>query len=129
MYIDAATVVSYDLPVNIQSNYDFIPSIYSVEQKNLGNYPICYTVELNNETPYIIETSVQTVKNGITYSAETEDDYYFVFSSSAKPKKPAQDNNTDTKTTVIICCSVIGGVALISLAVLIGFKINQKVKR
>lgn len=129
LHIDTDATVSYELPINIQRNFAFTPTIYLVEQKNLCNYPIRYTAVLNSEIPYLIEASVKTEKNGITYSAETADDYYFVFCTSEKPQSPTFPNNSNGNTTLIICCSVIGGIAFIALIVLIGIAIHQKVKR
>lgn len=129
LHIDTDATVSYELPINIQRNFAFTPTIYLVEQKNLCNYPIRYTAVLNSEIPYLIEASVKTEKNGITYSAETADDYYFVFCASEKPQSPTFPNNSNGNTTLIICCSVIGGIAFIALIVLIGIAIHQKVKR
>ena len=129
LHIDTDATVSYELPINIQRNFAYTPTIYLVEQKNLCNYPIRYTAVLNSEIPYLIEASVKTEKNGITYSAETADDYYFVFCTSEKPQSPTFPNNSNGNTTLIICCSVIGGIAFIALIVLIGIAIHQKVKR
>lgn len=128
LHIDTNTTVSYELPINIQRNFAFQPTIYMVEQKNLCKYPIRYTTELNNDIPYIIEASIKTEKNGLTYNAETADDFYFVFCSSEKPQDTTIPNKEDN-TTLIICCSVIGGIAFITLLVLIGMAIYQKVKR
>ncbi len=127
--LDTATTVSYELPINIQQNFAFNPTIYLVEQKNLCNFPIRYTAELNNEIPYLIEASTKTEKNGTTYIAETADDYYFVFCASEKPQSPTVPNNSNNNLTLIICCSVIGVIAFIALIVLIGMAIHQKVKR
>lgn len=129
LHIDTDATVSYELPINIQRNFAFTPTIYLIEQKNLCNYPVRYTAELNSEIPYLIEASVKTEKNGISYSAETADDYYFVFCASEKPQSPTFPNNSNGNTTLIICCSVIGGIAFIALIVLIGIAIHQKVKR
>ncbi len=126
--LDTTTLINYELPVNIQRNFAFTPTIYLLEQKNLGNYPIFYIAELNNEIPYIIESSVKFIKDGLTYSAETADDYYFVFSSSEKPQSATFPTNSNDNKALIICCSVIGGIAFIALIVLIGIVIHQKVK-
>ncbi len=86
LQLDTATQINYEQPVSIQRNFAFTPTIYLLEQKNLGNYPIRYTAELNDEIPYIIEASTKYNKDGLIYSAETADDYYCVFSSSQKPQ-------------------------------------------
>lgn len=86
LQLNAATLINYELPVDIQRNYAFTPTIYLLEQKSLGNYPIRYVAELNEEIPYIIEASAKYNKDGLTYTTETADDYYFVFSSSEKPQ-------------------------------------------
>lgn len=86
LQLDTTTLINYEQPVDVQRNYAFTPTIYLLEQKNLGSYPIHYTVELNDEIPYIIEASAKYNKDGLTYTTETADDYYFVFSSSQKPQ-------------------------------------------
>ncbi len=129
LHLDTATLINYELPVTIQRNFAFTPTIYLLEQKNLANYPIRYSAELNDEIPYIIEASAKYNKDGLTYSAETADDYYFVFSSSQKPQSDTFPTNSNNNMTLIICCSVIGGIAFIVLIVLIGISIRQKVKR
>lgn len=101
----------------------FINSLYI-----LTRLPLRYTVELNNETPYIIEASVQTEKNGISYNAETTEDYYFVFCSSEKSESLTFPIYSNNNKTVIICFSVIGGIAFIAFIVLSGITIYQKVK-
>ncbi len=46
LQLDTATLINYELPVDIQRNYAFTPTIYLLEQKSLGNYPIRYIAEL-----------------------------------------------------------------------------------
>lgn len=130
--IDTDIVVSYELPTNVMSNFAFTPTIYLVEQKNLGNYPIRYTVKLNNELPYIIEASVKTEKNGIIYNAEIAEDYYFVFCSSEKPENAIFQNDDNNNKILMVCCFITSSIAfvvLIVLIVLIGYGIRRNHKR
>lgn len=128
LQLDTTTLINYELPVNIQRNFAFIPTLYLLEQINLGNYPIRYTAELNDKIPYIIEASVKYNQDGLTYTTETADDFYFVFCSSEKPQSATLPNNSNNNTTLIVCCSIIGGIAFVALIVLIGIAIHQKVK-
>lgn len=84
--IISKTTISYKLPINIQRNYAFSPSVYSVEQKHINNYPINYKIELNNNTPFIIDATSKTQNVWTYYIAETTNDFFFVFCSSDNPK-------------------------------------------
>ncbi len=134
VFIDTNIVISYELPINIQRNFAFTPTIYLVEQKITGDYPIRHTIELNNEIPYIIETNVKTDNNGTIYNAESAEDFYFVFCSSKNPKSdmyPNNDNknnNSNKYSTLFICCYVFGSIAFAVLIGMIGITIYKKVK-
>lgn len=123
----ADTIVSYELPTSVQKNATFNPAIYLVEQKHLGNYPVTYTVKLNNYMPYIIESSAKVEQDGTIYKAKTSGDFYFVFSSSKKPVNTLTPDSYNVKDiTILIVCIVIGSVALIFLAVFIGIAIFRR---
>lgn len=123
--IDADAVISYELPISVQRNYAFKPLIYLVEQKQVKNCPIEYTIELNNEIPYIIESSVDIERNGIRYAAKTEEDFYFVFSSSKKPANTTTNTDNGNKTVLIVCIAV-GGVVFIGVVALISYLIYRR---
>ena len=123
--IDVDTVISYELPISVQRNYAFEPLIYLVEQKQVKNCPIKYTIELNNDIPYIIESSVDIERNGISYAAKTEEDFYFVFSSSKNPTNTATNTDNGNKTVLIVCIAV-GGVVFIGVVALISYLIYRR---
>lgn len=121
------SIISYEMPVNVQSNFAYSPIIYGVEQKKVGSYPIAYTIELSNDVPYIIESSIIMQRNGLRYKAETADDFSFVVSASDKPiNSSAGNNNVETNRTVIIVCSIVGSVAFIGIVVFIGVTLNRR---
>lgn len=121
--IDVEAVISYELPISVQRNFAFEPLIYLVEQKRVGNNPTNYSIELSNNIPYIIKSSIETVRNGLSYTAETAEDFYFVFSSSEKPTNTLA-NNEGANTTVLIICIVVGMVVMV-LVVLIGITLYR----
>lgn len=90
----------YVLPVSIQRNCAFKSLIYLVEQKQAGSYNTSYSIELNNDIPYIIESSVEAEKIGLAYAAETTEDFYFVFCSSENPTStvPCYNSRSYAKT-------------------------------
>ena len=112
MLIEADSVIRYELPVSVQRNYAFEPLIYMAEQKQIGNYATNYTIKLSSENPYIIESSIKTESEGLSYTAETAEDFCFVFSSSKKPTNIVQNNN-DLNRTVLIVGIVVGCVIFI----------------
>lgn len=120
------SIISYEIAFHIQSNSAYSPIIYGVEQKKVGSYPIAYTIELSNDVPYIIDSSMVMQRNGLSYTAETADDFSFVVSASDKPiNSSAGNNNVETNRTVIIVCSIVGSIAFIGIVVFIGI-INRR---
>lgn len=121
------SIISYEMPVNVQGNFAYSPIIYGVEQKKVGSYPIVYTVELSNDVPYIIDSSIVMQRNGLSYTAETADDFSFVVSASDKPiNSSVGNNNVETNRTVIIVCSIVGSIVFIGIVVFIGVTINRR---
>lgn len=121
------SIISYEMPVNVQGNSAYSPIIYGVEQKKVGSYPIVYTVELSNDVPYIIDSSMVMQRNGLSYTAETADDFSFVVSASDKPiNSTAGNNNCGIIRTVIIVCSIVGSIAFIGIVVFIGVTLNRR---
>ena len=124
--LDTDSIIDYEIPISIQRNNAFEPMIYLVEHKQVANCPITYIAELNDNIPYIIESSIKTQKSGLTYTASTADDFYFVFSSSEKPvNKLTANNDEKTKRVVLIVCMVAGSVAIILFVIVIGDLIYQ----
>lgn len=117
MPIETGSVIRYELPVSVQRNYAFKPVIYLAEQKHVGNYVTSYTIELNSDSPYIIESNIATASKGLSFTAETVEDFYFVFSSSKKPTNIVSNNNDLNRVGLIVgivvgCVVFIVGVAL-----------------
>lgn len=83
------STINYSMPVEVQKNDTFKPAIYLTEQTTTGNYKTDYTVELNSELPFIIESNADVKKQTeYIYTAQNiTDDFYFVFSSAAPPPK------------------------------------------
>ncbi len=128
--LDGDSVISYEIPVKVQRNYSFKPPIYLVEHKQTTNCPTTYIAELNNNIPYIIESSVETKSNGLVYTVETAEDFYFVFSSSEKPINTASAENDDkTRKIVLIICIIAGSVAVIAFVAVIGITVNQRKRK
>lgn len=118
--LDRNTVICYDLPMSVQGNYVSDSTMYLVEQIHLGSYPVSYTVKLNEDMPYIIESNANTEKNGTTYTAVTADNFYFAFSSSEKFTDALMPDNNAKYGTVIVVCIVVCSVVVIGLTALIG---------
>ena len=93
--VKAPCAVSYSMSVDVQKNSRFTPAIYKTDQTITGNYAVNYTIELNSELPYVLESSADVKKlNDYSYTANNvTDDFYFIFSSSKKPKSIYGDNN------------------------------------
>lgn len=127
--INEETTISYELPIAIQRNSTFKPAIYLFEQKNLNNYLINYNIELNNATPYIIESSTKVQNNGTHYTTETTDSFYFIFSESKKPKQIADEKN-NRKKIVLTACITLCFITLIGTIVCIVVSLhNRKSKK
>lgn len=110
--------VAYSMPVEVQINNAFKPAIYMVEHSAARNYNVDYTIELNSELPYVIESSAVIKKqSGYVYTAQNvTEDFYFVFSSSKKPESIYANSNYKILKIVLLCFI---GVAVCVLIVLI----------
>ena len=129
--IDTDSIIRYELPVDVLQNYAYNPPIYMIEQRQLANYPTKYTIELNPDMPYIIESSEYTVGQGLSFTAETSKDFYFVFCSSKKPigsQTSTPSGLSQTQLVICIVCGIIGGIALIALVISIVFVIRKRKK-
>ena len=130
--LESDSIISYELPVSIQTNYGYKPYVYYVEQRHVGSYPVAYCIKLREDVPYIIDSSV-TIENGTdTYIAEIADDFGFYFSASENPSEiqsPKLPRLSKTQLTICIVCGVVGGVALILLGVSIFIMVRDKKKR
>lgn len=125
--LDTDSIVDYEIPISVQRNYAFEPMIYLVEHKQVANCPTTYIAELNDNIPYIIESSIKTQKSGLTYTVSTADGFYFVFSSSEKPiNKMSEDNEKETRKIVLIVCIVVGSIVVILFAIAIGFMVYKR---
>lgn len=105
---NAPCTVTYSMPARVLKNAAFSPAIFLAEQTATGSYKTDYSIELNENFPFVIESSVEVVKrDGFTYAAQGVDgNFSFVFSSSRKPELP--DTDDGTKTVIIAVCSVLG---------------------
>ncbi len=126
MSIEADSVISYELPISVQRNYAFKPLIYLVEQKQVGSYNTSYSIELNNNIPHIIESSVETDNKGLGYTAETTEDFYFVFSSSKNPTSTTTNIDNGINRTGLIVGIAVGGIVLIGGVALTIFFIYRR---
>lgn len=116
---DLPCIISYSMPVYVLTNKNFEPAIYLTEQTATGNYNLDYTIKLNSELPFIIESSAEIKKQSdYVYTAQNiNDDFYFVFSSDKKPKSIYNDSNNDNLRIilyvvvgVIVCALIIGSI-------------------
>lgn len=127
--IETDSVIKYELPISVQRNYAFNPVIYLAEQKQVGNYATSYTIELSSDIPYIIESSIKTESEGLSFTAATEDDFYFVFSSSKKPTNLMPNNNDKTNNTGLIVGIVVGCIVfIVGITLTIYFIYRRKAK-
>lgn len=125
--LDTDSIVDYEIPISVQRNYAFEPMIYLVEHKQVANCPTTYIAELNDNIPYIIESSIKTQKSGLTYTASTADGFYFVFSSSEKPiNKMSENNENETRKIVLIVCIVVGSIVVILFVIAIGIMVYKR---
>ena len=101
--------------------------IYLAEHKQVANCPTTYIAELNDNIPYIIESSIKTQKSGLTYTASTADGFYFVFSSSEKPiNKMSENNENETRKIVLIVCIFVGSIVVILFVIAIGIMVYKR---
>ena len=125
--LDTDSIVDYEIPISVQRNYAFEPMIYLVDHKQVVNCPITYIAELNNNIPYIIESSLKTQKSGLTYTVSTAEGFYFVFSSSEKPiNKMSENNENETRKIVLIVCIVVGSIVVILFVIAIGIMVYKR---
>lgn len=116
--LESDTVITYELPITVQRNFAFEPTIYMVEHKNIKKYPINYIVLLNEYLPFIIESNTKLNPNNLVYSALSDNDFYFVCCQSEKPTNLLAPTNTDN-TKIIIACSITVSICVIILIILI----------
>jgi len=129
--LESASVISYILPVDMQINYGYKPFVYYVEQRQIGNYPVTYSIKLREDVPYIIESSEATEKSSTIYTAVTSEDFGFYFSASENPIEiQPSEQPILNKTQLIVCivCGIVCGVALIILGIYLCFVIRNKEK-
>ena len=122
------SVISYELPADIQINYGYKPYVYYVEQRNIGNYLVSYSIKMRDDVPYIIESNETTARDSVTYTAETEEDFGFYFSASNKPQSINTDNNR-FETWQIVLFVLLGVALIVSLAMLIIYSVKYKKAR
>ena len=122
--------ITYTMPVDVQKNATFKPEIYLTEQTAIGNYTIDYTIQLNRELPFIIESNAELKKQSdYIYTAQNvSEDFYFVFSSSKQPESIYDDNTNNTLKIVLYVVSGVAICALITLGVymILHYKKNKK---
>lgn len=129
--LQSDSVISYELPVNIQINYGYKPYVYYVEQRHVGSYPVTYSIKMRDDVPYIIESSNMIENSTGMYTAETAEDFGFYFSASKKPieiQSPKQPGLSKTQLIICIVCGIVGGIALILLGASIYFIVRDKKK-
>lgn len=111
--------ITYTMPVDVQKNTTFKPEIYLTEQTATGNYTIDYTIQLNSELPFIIESNAELKKQSdYIYTAQSvREDFYFVISSSKQPESIYGDNTNNILKIVLYVVSGVVICALITLGV------------
>lgn len=126
-----ACIVSYSTPVDVQINNAFKPAIYMAEQTATGNYTVDYSIELNGEFPYIIESSAELKKQGgYLYTAENvSGDFYFVFGSAKKPESIYGNTENNNLKIVLYAVSGMAVCAVIALGILIILHYKKQLKQ
>lgn len=127
---DLPCTISYSMPVYVLINISFNPTIYLTEQKTTGNYNIDYTIELNSELPFVIESSADVKKQADNlYTAENvNSDFYFVFSASEKPINLNGDNNKmeTWRIVLFVLLGVFTCAFIVSLTMLIIYSVKYR---
>lgn len=115
--LEEETDIAYATQGKIRLNSYYKPYKYEVEHTKTGSYPIEYRVNLNDTTPYILES--KGMEQGST------ENLYCAFSSSKEPvniieqqQKKYEDSEKRNKIIKIVC-GVVGGIAGIVLIILI----------
>lgn len=120
------SVVYYELPISVYPNYGYTPTIYCVEHKQILNYLTSYVVELNEETPYIIKSSLGVTQEGTRFCADSSNGFAFAFGSSKKPTKVSANSLDDkVRVTLLIICITAGCTALACIVLFVFFSIRQ----
>lgn len=115
MPLSGEATIKYSSFVNVEINNEYVPTVYAVVQKQIGNYTTNYSMTINSKIPYIIHSSNSTRKSGSTYTARANKNFYFMCSSSKKPvsKNPPQLSYSRKQLTAIVICRVVGAMGLI----------------
>lgn len=128
--LSGEVTVKYTSVVNIQKNERYSPTIYAVGQKQIGNYKTDYYMVLNNDNPYIVQSSNSTKKSGMTFKSSATENFYFMCSSSKRPIETAASTQPKFNITQIILIVVFGIICVISLIwAIVGFVLYIRNKR
>lgn len=124
--VKESCTVTYSMPVEVQTNYNFEPAIYKSEAVLTGNYKVDYSIEVNKSFPYILECSTKLSKQADNlYTAENVNgDFYFIFSSVKNPESLYGNGGMEAWRIALL---VLAGVMIcVSVSVLIFFLIKSK---
>lgn len=109
------------MPVYVQPNNSFDKTIYLIEQDASAKYNIDYTIELNNELPFVIESSSDLAhQSDYTYIVRNvSNNFYFIFSSTANPKSLYGKNKNDNLIMIFVIVIAVTICVLIIVGILI----------
>ena len=110
--LDGEATIKYSSEVVIQADYRYEPTVYLIGQKQVGTYPTNYSITLNDEVPYLVQSSVKTKKSKKTYTASSTENFYFISCSVSW-----QSGLSTAQLAICIVCGVVGGVAIVVLVV------------
>lgn len=113
--LEEETIITYASQGKIRLNSYYKPYKYEIEHTRTGSYPIDYTVNLNDATPYILES--KGMEQGST------ENLYCAFSSSKEPiniidQQQKEYEDTEKRNKIIVTvCGIVGGIAFIVLVI------------
>lgn len=113
--LEEETVITYASQGKIRLNSYYKPYKYEIEHTRTGSYPIDYKVNLNEATPYMLES--KGMEQGST------ENLYCAFSSSKEPiniieQQQKEYEDTEKRNKIIVTvCGIVGGIAFIVLVI------------
>lgn len=119
--------ISCEKETEVLKNSLFSPAVYMVEQIRSKNYPIDYKFCLNEEYPYLLESSTTAKKEGSIYHINASDgNFYYIFSSSKSPKNLLSEPKEQFPTWLTVIFYIIEIFAVLALTVLITMIIQYR---
>lgn len=121
--LNGEATIKYSSEVVIQADYRYEPTVYLIGQKQIGCYPTNYSITLNNEVSYIVQSSVDTKKSKKVYTASSTENFYFICCSASW-----QGGLSTTQLIICIVFGSLGGIGIIVLIVNIILFVRDKRK-